>query len=137
MTDETKNNGFVIDGIWHLTPRECYEECKKAAVIIDVREEYMNRFKQFGVDNLIFCPFSLLVRSFEKLPEGELLIFADATGLKSRESVILAQKIGLKNVANMAGGMVEWERDALPLIIDKSNRLSGSCMCQLKFRDKK
>ncbi len=42
---------------------------------------------------------------------------------------------GYENVANMAGGIVDWERDGLPLTTDISNRLSGSCMCQLKARE--
>ena len=42
---------------------------------------------------------------------------------------------GYDNVANMAGGIVDWERDGLPLTTDINNRLSGSCMCQLKARE--
>jgi len=43
---------------------------------------------------------------------------------------------GFKQIANMAGGIVDWEHDGLPLITDISQRLSGSCMCQLKPREK-
>jgi rhodanese-related sulfurtransferase len=64
------------------------------------------------------------------------LIFADAVGLKSRESVLLMIAHGYNNVANMAGGIIDWERDGLPLTTDIKNRLSGSCMCQLKAREK-
>ena len=63
------------------------------------------------------------------------LIFADAVGLKSREGVLFMNAHGYENVANMAGGIVDWERDGLPLTTDISNRLSGSCMCQLKTRE--
>ncbi len=44
---------------------------------------------------------------------------------------------GFENIANMAGGLVEWERDGLPLKSDKSERLSGSCACMLRKREKK
>jgi len=44
---------------------------------------------------------------------------------------------GFENIANMAGGMVEWERDGLPLKIDKTERLSGSCACMLRKRENK
>jgi hypothetical protein len=43
---------------------------------------------------------------------------------------------GFTKVAGLAGGIVEWERDGLPLLLDNKARLSGSCMCQLKFRNK-
>ena len=43
MQDENINIGFVIDGLWHLTPKESCEQWSHGAVIVDVREEYMNR----------------------------------------------------------------------------------------------
>ena len=42
---------------------------------------------------------------------------------------------GFDNIANLAGGIVDWERDGLPINTDITARLSGSCMCQLKPRD--
>ena len=65
------------------------------------------------------------------------LIFADAVGLKSREGVLFMMSHGYENVANMVGGIVDWERDGLPLTTDITDRLSGSCMCQLKARESK
>ena len=35
----------------------------------------------------------------------------------------------------MAGGIVDWERDGLPVKTNIEERLSGSCMCQLKPRE--
>ena len=72
---------------------------------------------------------------YQDLPVDQPLIFADAVGLKSREGVLFMIAHGYDNVANMAGGIVDWERDGLPLTTDISNRLSGSCMCQLKARE--
>jgi len=52
-----------------------------------------------------------------------------------REGFIFMNAHGYENVANMAGGIVNWERDGLSLTTDISNRLSGSCMCKLKARE--
>ena len=129
--------GFASGGIWNLTPRETIEECEKGAVLIDVREEYMNRFKMFGVPNVIYCPNSILAEMYADLPADKSMIFADAAGIHSKEAVSLLIGKGLgERVANMAGGLVEWERDGLPLVINKSERLSGSCMCMLRPREK-
>jgi len=38
------------------------------------------------------------------------------------------------NVFNLAGGIVEWERDNLPLIIVYKARLSGLYICQIRYR---
>ncbi len=137
MEDFFKNLGILSNGMKHFSPKETYELCQKGAIIVDVREEYMNRFKIVDVDEIIFCPGSILEENYKDLPKDKHLIFLDAVGLRSKEAVLLLKNKGFKNIANMAGGMVEWERAGLPLKIDKSERLTGSCMCMLRKRDKK
>ncbi len=132
------NRGFASGGIWNLTPRDAMKQCGKGSILIDVREEYMNRFKMFDVPNVIFYPNSMLVEAYADLPADKPLIFADAAGIHSKEAVTFLIGKGLGGrVANLAGGLVEWERDGLPLIVDKNERLSGSCMCMLRPREKK
>lgn len=138
MNGVFKNIGFESGGIWNVTPRQAVRLCKEGAVIVDVREAFLSRFKMFDVPEILYCPYSILEETFQELPVDRPLIFADAAGLHSREAVILAMKKGIsERVANLAGGLIEWERDEMPLIIDKSEKLSGSCMCQLRPRDKK
>ncbi|MCX6334944.1 MAG: rhodanese-like domain-containing protein [Bacteroidia bacterium] len=130
-----KNKGFFAHGILNLTPKESFELCKEGAIIVDVRETYLNDFKMFNVEDLIYAPFSELKKFYQNLPDDRTLIFADAVGLRSCEAVIFMKEHGYDNVINMAGGIVDWEKDGLPLTIDIKARLSGSCMCQLKRRE--
>lgn len=129
------NKGFIAHGVLNLTPKESLKLCNEGAVIVDVRESYMNDFKMFNVENLIYAPFSALEKFYQNLPADRILIFADAVGLKSREAVLFMKEHGYENVANMAGGIIDWERDGLPVTIDINARLTGSCMCQLKPRE--
>ena len=135
MKETLFNSGFFAHGVLNLTPKESFGLCKEGAVIIDVRESYMNTFKMFHVDNILYLPYSELHKCYQDLPADQPLIFADAVGLKSREAVLFMNVHGYENVANMAGGIVDWERDGLPLTTDINDRLSGSCMCQLKTRE--
>lgn len=138
MDEFFSNNGFLSGGIFNLTPKQTLAMCQKGALLIDVREEFMNRFKMMDVPKVIYCPYSILGETYMNLPQDKPLIFADATGLHSKEAVKFLLDKGFGNrIANMAGGLVEWERDELPLIIDKNEKLSGSCMCQLRPRNKK
>ena len=138
MEDGFFSGGFISAGIMNVTPRQAFALCQQGAVIIDVREETLSRFKMFGVPEVIYCPFSMLEETYAHLPKDKPLIFADAAGLHSKEAVKLLMEKGLADrIANLAGGLVEWERDEMPLIIDKSEKLSGSCMCQLRPRNKK
>jgi len=129
------NIGFTAHGVHNLTPGESYALCSQGAIIVDVRESYMSNFKMFNVKNVIYLPYRELAGSYSDLPRERLLIFADAVGLRSRDGVLFMNEHGYENAYNMAGGIVDWERDGLPLTTDINNRLSGSCMCQLKVRE--
>jgi rhodanese-related sulfurtransferase len=131
------NYGFLSCGILHVSPGEAFDLCGKGAVIVDVREEYLNNFKNFDVPEILFFPISRLEQKLSKLPQDKYLIFADTVGLRSKEAVVLLRNKGYIKIANMAGGIVDWERDGLPLKTNVEERLSGSCMCQLKPREGK
>jgi rhodanese-related sulfurtransferase len=137
MENSFGSHGFRAGGLLHLTPAEALEMCSKDAVILDVREDYMAAFKQFKVAQVLYIPLSELNEKMQVLPADRPIIVADATGLRSREAAELLTRAGFTNIANLAGGIVEWERDGLPLITDTNERLSGGCMCQLKPRERK
>ena len=137
MSDLFDNYGFVSSGIFNVSPREAYELCGNGAVIVDVREEYLNSFKNFDVPEILYFPLSRLLQKLSELPLDKHLIIADTVGLRSKEAVVLLKGKGYMKIANMAGGIVDWERDGLPLKINIEERLSGSCMCQLKPRMQK
>lgn len=131
------DRGFFAHGVFNLTPGESYDLAENHDfILVDVREPYMTNFKMFRVKNLLLCPFSMLPEVYHELPADKPLIIADSAGLKSRETVLFLDKNGFGNVANMAGGFIEWERAGLPVVVDKEYRLSGSCMCQIKAREK-
>ena len=135
MTNIFKGYGIASCGILNVSPREAHELVRKGALIVDVREENLRSFKFFDVPGLIYFPKSKLAEEFENLPSDNYLIFADTVGLRSKEAVIFIKGKGFEKIANLAGGIVDWERDGLPVTTDINIRLSGSCMCQLKLRE--
>jgi rhodanese-related sulfurtransferase len=137
MNDLFEGHGIFGKGLLHLSPKESHELCGKGAVLVDVREEYLNAFKKFDVMKVIYIPMSELNNRLGELPMEAHLIIADSAGLRSKEAAQLLVEQGHKSIANMAGGIIEWERDGLPLVIDTYEQLTGSCMCQLKTRKKR
>jgi len=135
MINIFKDYGIVSCGILNISPRETFELVKKGALIVDVREENLRSFKSFDVPGVFYLPISKLEKEYENLPSDRYMIFADTVGLRSKGSVIFLLEKGFKNIANMAGGIVDWEIDGLPISTDITTRLSGSCMCQLKPRE--
>jgi len=136
MNNLFENYGILSGEMLHLSPKETFDLCKKGAVIVDVREDFMIGFKKFEVPLVLYFPLSEMNTNFNKLPTDKYMIFADAAGLRSKEAVILLNGKGFKNLANLAGGIVEWERDGLPLKVDLKEKLSGQCPCQLTAKRK-
>ena len=133
MENFFEGKAIQSNGIYNLSPLQAFKFCQDGAVIIDVREEYLNRFKIFDVPGLIFCPMKQLPELIEKLPPDKPLIIADASGIHSPEAVKMLMDKGFTGkCANLSGGLVDWEHSGLPVEINYDERLSGQCACQLK-----
>ncbi|MDT8402114.1 MAG: rhodanese-like domain-containing protein [Bacteroidales bacterium] len=131
------NKFFTSAGIPNVSPVQALEMCRSGAAIIDIRGDYLTAFKKFDVPDVIYFPEpgkSIPFNSLEK--EKTYIVSETSTSVSSREIVRLLLNEGFQPVYNLAGGFVEWERDGLPVIENKNARLSGSCMCQLRPRDK-
>lgn len=127
-----EGQGNVIDGVIHLSPNECFKLCLKGAILLDVRPELMAAYKSFDIPEYLYCYHQEIETYFEHLPKNRAIIVADAVGMRSKEIVLFLLEKGYSQVANMVGGITDWERDGLPMIIDNTQMLTGSCMCQLR-----
>ena len=138
MSDSASiSNTFLSGGIINITPKDAYSVAKDGnAIIIDVRELSFTAYKQFDVPVVIYCPISTLVDNMALIPNDVVVILADSTGIHSHEAFIILKDAGYGNIANLAGGIVEWERDGLPIKVDYMEQLDGSCTCQLKPRNR-
>jgi rhodanese-related sulfurtransferase len=132
MIDLLKNKGFMIQGVLHLSPEETFELCRKGGILVDVRDGYLSNFKSFDVDKVLYLPADNIRAEYKNLPDDECFIFADSAGIHSKEVVLFLKEKGFENIANLAGGLIEWETDGLPVKTSKQERLTGSCMCQLR-----
>jgi rhodanese-related sulfurtransferase len=136
MKEYFGNLGFEIDGILHLTGKQAMVCLELGALLVDVREDFEIALKDFGVPGKQCCPFSDFDKLLVTLPMDKSLILADCVGIHSKEAVSKLIMNGYKMVANLAGGVFDWERDGLPMSGDIET-LSGPCMCQIKSRKKK
>lgn len=135
MKAHFQNLGFEIHGILHLTGKQALVCLQQGALLLDVREDYEIALKDFGVAGKQWCPFSDFKKLLATLPKDKSLIVADCVGIHSKEAVVELMKNGFTRVANLAGGIFDWERDGLPMSSDFET-LGGPCMCQIKSRNK-
>ncbi|HNQ82134.1 MAG TPA: rhodanese-like domain-containing protein [Bacteroidales bacterium] len=134
MSLEIEKYGFVINDLRHVSGKECLEILKTDGFILDVRPDF-ELTRLIDHEHILYYPYDEIREHFRKLPHDTWLILADAVGLRSKEVAFFLKENGFSNILHLAGGVVEWERDGLPVTLDKSRRLTGSCMCQLKRRE--
>lgn len=132
MENFFKGYGNLINGIIHLSPNESYELCLKGAILLDVRPELLISYKTFDVPDYRYCFHQEIETYFEHLPKNQPIIVADAVGIKSKEIVQFLMGNGYTQIANLVGGITDWEKDGLPMIFDNKQILTGSCMCQIR-----
>jgi rhodanese-related sulfurtransferase len=122
--------------IIHLGSKEAYELFVHAeAVLLDIRNESLQNFKQIDVPVFVLIPFEKLAEHAASLPFDKFFICADSSGIHSKEAAMILLRAGFELAGNLAGGLVDWERAGLPIRTNIKERLSGSCMCQLRKRN--
>jgi rhodanese-related sulfurtransferase len=127
-----ENSGFRIGEMFHFSPKAAYEAASNGAVIVDVRQDYETLYKGFDVQNLIHIHHEEIKDRYAELPADKFLIVADSVGIHSKEVTGFLITKGFAQLANMAGGIFAWERDGLPIAVNKKEKLTGSCACMLK-----
>lgn len=128
--DYFKENGILFEDLNSISPKEALNFLENGAVLVDVREEFMTHIKIFDVPKQINYPITKLMKTLDELPSDSPMIFADATGIKSKAAYDLALRNGFTKTANMAGGIVEWERQGLPTTTYQKIKVSGRNRCE-------
>jgi rhodanese-related sulfurtransferase len=135
MKENFDNLGFEIGGMLHLNGQQALACIQKGALLVDVREDYEIAIRDFGIIGKLFCPSTEFEKLFITLPRDKKLIIADSVGIHSKEAVSKLLENGFTMVANLAGGIVDWERDGLPMSTDIES-MSGQCPCTMRSRKK-
>jgi rhodanese-related sulfurtransferase len=126
-----------IDGIPYPTPREVPGLLQQGAWLVDVREELETEIRAFGVEHVIYLPHSAFELQWETLPLDRPLILADAVGLWSKHFAKFLHLKGHTNIASLAGGIADWEKDGLPVKAGKYQPLNGPCPCMIVPNERK
>ena len=132
MTDPFNGVGMRIQGMVHLSPRDAAPLIEAGALLVDIRRPNYINGKRFGVVNLQYLPLAELKKAWMNLPQDRLHILADNVGTSSKDAVSFLQEKGFTKVANLIGGVLEWERDGFSTLVNDDELLVGQCVCKLK-----
>jgi sulfur dioxygenase len=106
---------FTFSGIWEIQPA-VLAELPGAIQLIDVREpaEFSDALGSIAGARLL--PLSQLAgHTPELIAAGLPVVAVCRSGTRSAQATVLLQKAGLTQVANLAGGMLRWRAEHLPV----------------------
>jgi rhodanese-related sulfurtransferase len=83
-------------------------------LLVDVREQ--SELEVVRAAGVVHAPLSTFAEGSQALPTDRPLLFICATGKRSQVAAEFARRNGHPEVANVAGGTVEWRKRGLPTI---------------------
>ena len=115
MINIPETTGVRKDGIINLKPKEADELIKQGGILVDIREgnEIMNM--AFDVPDIMYCSFSSFGDDYINLPNDKFLIISCAHGQRSQKAAMFLKSKGYNNIANLLGGISEWNKYGLPV----------------------
>lgn len=115
-----------------LSPRQALAYLQAGAAIVDIRPEFETSFRIFDVPKVYYLSYRSYREDYPAIPKDCLLIVADSVGNQSQEVARFMLEKGYDNITFLAGGIVEWDRDGLPLAKDMDCAMIGGCACRLQ-----
>jgi sulfur dioxygenase len=105
---------FTFAGLWEIQPG-ALEECTSRLQVVDVRErdEFDGPLGRIHGARLI--PLSELPKRSDELARDHPVVAVCRSGARSAQAVVLLQKAGFGDVANLAGGMLRWRAEGYPV----------------------
>jgi len=105
---------FTFAGIWEIQPR-ALEEAAGGVQIIDVREP-----EEFGgslghIHGSALIPLGQLPARSNELSRERPVVTVCRSGARSTQALVLLQKAGFNQIANLAGGMLRWRSEGFPV----------------------
>ena len=84
-------------------------------VVLDVREP--DEFKAGHIEGAVNIPIRTLAKNLDKLPADKAMPIAVVckSGIRAAYATMTLKMLGYGNVKDVAGGMLAWEKEGLPV----------------------
>jgi sulfur dioxygenase len=109
----------TFGGVWEIQPTALAERIGGAhageILVIDVREPHEFNGELGHIHGARLVPLAELAARSGEIDRTRPLVAVCRSGARSAQAVTLLQKAGFTSVANLAGGMLRWRADALPV----------------------
>ncbi len=88
----------------------------ESVVVVDVREP--DEFKGGHIEGAVNVPIRTLAKSLDQLPKDKAAPIAVVckSGIRAAYGTMTLKMLGYSSVKDVAGGMLAWEKDGLPIV---------------------
>ena len=105
---------YTYAGLWELQP-EWLEEHHAQVQIVDVREPAEFNGILGHVEGAVLIPLGELKQRAAALDKSRPVVTVCRSGARSAQAAVMLDKEGFGRVANLAGGMLRWRAQRLPV----------------------
>ncbi len=105
---------FTFAGIWEIQPRALEENVGKVQVI-DVREPDEFEGSLGHIRGATLIPLGQLSARAGEIVRERPVVTVCRSGARSAQALVLLQKAGFGQIANLAGGMLRWRAEGYPV----------------------
>ena len=98
-----------------LTPAEAYGDLDRYR-LIDVREEHEFHGPLGFIEGAELFPLSSVESNAEEFTRSHRLLLICRSGGRSGKACESLQRLGVRDVTNLLGGMIAWNRESLPVV---------------------
>ena len=101
---------YTFAGIWEIQP-QALEEVADKVQILDVREpsEYIGALGH--IHNAKLIPLGELAGRTAEIARARPVVAVCRSGARSAQATVILQQAGIKDAANLAGGMLRWRAE--------------------------
>jgi glyoxylase-like metal-dependent hydrolase (beta-lactamase superfamily II)/rhodanese-related sulfurtransferase len=105
---------YTFAGIWEIQP-ESLEEAADKVQIVDVREPAEYDGPLGHIRGALLIPLGELAGRTGELDRQCPVVAVCRSGARSAQATVILQQAGIKDVANLAGGMLRWRANGHPV----------------------
>ncbi len=102
-------------GLREVEPQWVAEHLEEVTVV-DVRDEDEFNDRLGHIPSAKLIPLSTLKESVAQIPQDKPVITVCQSGSRSGQATVILRQAGLEKVANLRGGMLEWNHAGLPVL---------------------
>ena len=105
---------YTYSGVWEIDPQRLEERIDQVQ-LIDVREESEYSGILGHIRSSKHIPLDQLLANVEQLSKEIPIVIVCRSGTRSAQAAVLLKREGFTEVANLAGGMINWQTNQLPV----------------------